>query len=67
LQGIANQLSDVFTNSKRLAANTPERIKVPEGKLINVATNELKARLKRGRLIGAKERNLRKRKTSRNP
>ena len=67
MQCIANQLPDVFTDSKRLATNTPERIKVLEGKLINVAANESKARLKHGRLVGAKERNPKKRKTSRNP
>jgi hypothetical protein len=67
LQGIANQLPDVFTDSKRLAANTPARIEVPKGKLINVTANESKARLKRGRPIGAKERNHKKRKTSRSP
>ena len=69
MQGIANQLLDVFTDSKRLVkshisvANTLARIEVSEGKLINVATNELKARLKRRRPVGAKDRNTRKRKT----
>ena len=64
MQGIANQLLYVFTNSKRLAANTPARIEVPERKLINVEANESKACLKRGRLVGAKDRNPRKRKNS---
>jgi hypothetical protein len=63
LQGIVNQLPDVFTNSKRLAANTSSQIEVPEGKLINVVANESKARLKRGRPVGAKERNPMRRKT----
>ena len=49
MQGIANQLPYVFTNSKRLAANTSTQIEVLEGKLINVAANESKAHLKRGR------------------
>jgi hypothetical protein len=69
LQGIANQLPNVISNSKRLVkshipvANTLVRIEVLEGKLINVAANESKARLKRGRLVSAKDRNPRKRKT----
>ena len=67
MQGIANQLLDIFTDNKRLATNTPARIEVPEGKLINVPANESKARLKRGRPVSAKERNHRKRKTSRSP
>ena len=67
MQGIANQLPDVFTISKRLAGNTPAQIEVPEGKLINVAANESKARLKRGRPVSTKERHPRKRKTNRSP
>ena len=63
MQGIANQLPNVFTDSKRLATNTPAQVEVSEGKLINVLANESKARLKRGRPVGAKERNLRRRKT----
>uniref|UniRef100_A0A2N9IV50 Reverse transcriptase Ty1/copia-type domain-containing protein n=1 Tax=Fagus sylvatica TaxID=28930 RepID=A0A2N9IV50_FAGSY len=68
LQGIANQLPDVFTDSKKivkshiLAANNPARIEVPEGQLINIAANESKTRLKRGRPVGAKDKIPRKRK-----
>jgi hypothetical protein len=69
LQGIANQLPDVFTDSKKivkshiLTANNPARIEVPKGQLINIAANESKTRLKRGRLVGAKDKISRKRKT----
>uniref|UniRef100_A0A2N9GX57 Reverse transcriptase Ty1/copia-type domain-containing protein n=2 Tax=Fagus sylvatica TaxID=28930 RepID=A0A2N9GX57_FAGSY len=68
LQGIANQLPDVFTDSKKIvkshipAANNPARIEVPEGQLINIAANESKTRLKRGRPVGAKDKIPRKRK-----
>uniref|UniRef100_A0A2N9ITN2 Reverse transcriptase Ty1/copia-type domain-containing protein n=1 Tax=Fagus sylvatica TaxID=28930 RepID=A0A2N9ITN2_FAGSY len=68
LQGIANQLPDVFTDSKKivkshiLAANNPVRIEVPEGQLINIAANESKTRLKCGRLVSAKDKIPRKRK-----
>ena len=68
MQYIANQLSDVFTDSKKivkshiLAANNPARIEVPEGQLINIATNESKTCLKRGRHVGAKDKITRKRK-----
>jgi hypothetical protein len=61
LQSIANQLLDAFTDNKKivkshiLAANTPAKIEVPVGQLINIATNESKARLKHGRPIGAKD------------
>ena len=68
MQGISNQLPDIFTDNKRLikshipAANTSARIEVPKGKLINVVTNESKACLKHGKHVGAKDRNLIKRK-----
>jgi hypothetical protein len=68
LQGIANQLPDVFTDSKKIvkshipAANNPAWIEVPEGQLINIAANESKTRLKRGRPVGAKDKIPRKRK-----
>ena len=61
MQGITNQLPDVFTDSKKIvkshipAANIPARIEVPEGKLINITANESKAHLKQGRPIGAKD------------
>ena len=69
LQGIANQLPDVFTDSKKivkshiLTANNPARIEVPKGQLINIAANEFKTRLKSGRPVGAKNKIFRKRKT----
>jgi hypothetical protein len=68
LQGIANQLPDVFTDSKKIvkshipAANNPAQIEVPEGQLINIVANEFKTRLKRGRPVGAKDKIPRKRK-----
>jgi hypothetical protein len=43
-------------------ANTPARIKVPEGQLIYIAVNGSKTRLKRGRSVGAKDKIPRKRK-----
>ena len=67
MQGIANQLPYVFTNSKKTvkshipAANTPTRIEVPIGQSINTTTNESKPRLKHGRPIGSKDKIPRKR------
>ncbi|XP_019264929.1 PREDICTED: uncharacterized protein LOC109242531 [Nicotiana attenuata] len=66
LQNIANQLPDAFTNLPRVtkshipAANAPIRIDVPVGQSINL--NESNLRLKRGRPIGSKDKNPRKRK-----
>jgi len=60
LQSIANQLPNVFIDSKKimkshiLAANTLARIEVPVGQSINTTTNEFKPHLKRGRLVGIK-------------
>ena len=60
MQGIANQLLDVFTDNKKivkshiLVANTSARIEVPVGQLVNTAANESKPHLKRGRPIGVK-------------
>jgi hypothetical protein len=68
LQSIANQLPDAFTDNKKIikshisAANTPAKIEVIVGQLTNTAANESKARLKRGRPIGAKDKIPRKRK-----
>jgi hypothetical protein len=76
LQGIANQLPHVFTDSKKIvkshipATNNPARIEVPEGQLINIAANESKTRLKHGRPVGAKQNSLEEentRKTSCSP
>lgn len=68
LQGIANQLPDVFIDNKKivkshiLAVNTPARIEVPVEKLVNTATNESKPHLKCGKLVGVKDKIPQKRK-----
>ena len=68
MQGIANQLPDVFTDNKKIVkshiptANTPARIEVPVEKLVNTAANESKPHLKRGKLVGVKDKIPRKRK-----
>ena len=68
LQGIANQLLDVFTDSKKivksyiLASNILAQIEASEGKLINIIANESKARLKHERPVGAKDKIPRRRK-----
>ena len=49
-----------------LDANIPAWIEVPEGKLIDITANESKARLKRGRPVGAKDKIPQKRKTLEN-
>ena len=66
LQNLANQLPDAFTDLNRVtkshipAVNAPIKIDVPEGQL--QVASESKARLKRGRPIGSKDKNPRKRK-----
>ena len=68
LQNIANQLPDAFIDTKKVtrshipAANTLARIIVPEGQSRDGKANESKARLKRGRPIGSKDKAPRKRK-----
>ncbi|XP_031276981.1 uncharacterized protein LOC116135414 [Pistacia vera] len=68
LQNVANQLLDAFTDLKRVTksdiptANAPIRIDVPEGQL--PVANESKARLKRGRPIGSKDKNPRKKRVA---
>ncbi|KAJ9536411.1 hypothetical protein OSB04_un000403 [Centaurea solstitialis] len=70
LQGLANQLPDTFTDPKRVtkshvpAANAPIKIDVPEGQ--NNMSNESRARLKRGRPLGSKDKNPRKKKGANN-
>lgn len=65
LQNIANQLPDAFTDPKRVtksyipAANAPIRIEVPKE---HISANDSKPQLKRGRPIGSKDKNPRKRK-----
>ena len=69
LQGLANQLPDVFIDSTKVikshipAANILARIEIPIGKLQRSMTNEPKPRLKRGRPIGSKGTIPRKRKS----
>ncbi|KAK5813179.1 hypothetical protein PVK06_028627 [Gossypium arboreum] len=66
LQNIANQLPDSFTDLKRitkshiLAKNAPIRIDIPIRQI--VSAKESNPRLKRGRPIGSKDKNPRKRK-----
>ncbi|CAA7051315.1 unnamed protein product [Microthlaspi erraticum] len=66
LQGLANQLPEAFADPKRVirshipAENAPIRLNVPEGH--NQIATESKTRQKRGRPIGSKDRNPRKRK-----
>ena len=61
MQGIANQLPDVFIDNKKIvtshipATNTLAWIEVPVGKSINTAANESKPHLKCGRHIGVKD------------
>ena len=63
MQNLANRLPDSFTDPKRVtkshvpAINAPIRIDVQEGQ-----STESKTRLKRGRPIGSKDKNPRKRK-----
>lgn len=72
MQTIANQLTDAFTDNEKIVkshiptANTLAKIEVPVGQSINIATNESKARLKRGRPISANDKILRKRKAQGN-
>ena len=67
LQNLANQLSDAFTDTKKVTkshvspANTPARIDVPKGQL----ANESQKRLKRGRPFGSKDTTPQKRRTQR--
>ena len=69
LQNLANQLPNAFTDAKKVtkshvpAANAPIKIDVPVGQSI---ANESKARLKRGRPIGSRDKNPRKRKGANN-
>ena len=70
LQSIANQLPDAFADTKLVtkshipAANTPARVEMPHERGVEDNTRESKIRLKRGRPIGSKDKNPRKRKES---
>ena len=61
MQGIANQLLDVFTDNKKivkshiLVANTSARIEVPIGQSVNTAANKSKPHLKCGRPVSVKD------------
>jgi hypothetical protein len=72
LQSITNQLPDAFTDNKKIikshiqTANTPAKIEVHVRQLTNTTANESKARLKRGRPIGANDKIPRKRKAQEN-
>ena len=61
LQGIANQLSDVFTDNKKIVkshiptANTLTWIEVPVRQSVNTVANESKSHPKRGRPISVKD------------
>ncbi|XP_024009984.1 uncharacterized protein LOC112085177 [Eutrema salsugineum] len=68
LQSIANQLPDAFADTKTVtkshitAANTPARIDIPQERGKADDTRESRTRLKRGRPVGSKNKNPRKRK-----
>ena len=70
LQGLANQLPDAFTDPKRVtkshipAVNAPVKVDVPTGQAFQA--NESKPQFKRGRPIGSKDKNPRKRKGAKN-
>ena len=70
LQNLANQLPDAFTDPKRVtkshipAANAPIKIDVPVGQ--STIENKPETRMKRGRPIGSKDKNPRKRKGAMN-
>ena len=61
-------MPDAFTDLKRItkshisAKNVPIRIDVPKEPFTNVIANESKTHLKRGRPLGSKDQNPRKRK-----
>ena len=61
MQGLANQLLDVFIDIKKVTkshvsvVNALTHIDVPEGQLENVIASESKTRLKRGGPIGSKD------------
>ncbi|GJY35737.1 hypothetical protein Tco_0421115 [Tanacetum coccineum] len=68
LQEIANQLPDAFTDTKRVskshipAVNAPTRVEIPNKQAGDNIAQESQKRLKRGRPIGSKDKNPRKRK-----
>ncbi|GJY04585.1 hypothetical protein Tco_0370525 [Tanacetum coccineum] len=72
IQVIANQLPNAFTDTKRVtksyiqAVNAPARVEIPDIESDEKVTQESKARLKRGRPVGSKDKNPRKRKAIEN-
>ncbi|GJX96538.1 hypothetical protein Tco_0352336 [Tanacetum coccineum] len=68
LQEVANQLPDAFTDTKRVikshipAVNAPARVEIPNKQAGDNIAQESQKRLKRGRPIGSKDKNPRKRK-----
>ncbi|GKB03583.1 hypothetical protein Tco_0831726 [Tanacetum coccineum] len=68
LQEITNQLPEAFTDTKRVtkshipAANAPARVEIPNKQAGDNIAQESQKRLKRGRPIGSKDKNPRKRK-----
>ena len=68
LQKIANQMSDAFTDLKRItkshipAENVPIRIDVPKGPSTSVIANESKTLLMCGKPLSSNDQNPRKRK-----
>ncbi|KAL0533448.1 hypothetical protein IC582_030288 [Cucumis melo] len=68
LQSVANQMPDAFTDTKKMtksyipAANAPSRIEIPTQKVDTI--NESTLRQKRGRPMGSKDKNPRKRKVT---
>ncbi|GJY22069.1 hypothetical protein Tco_1399135 [Tanacetum coccineum] len=72
MQEITNQLSDAFTNTKRVtksyipAVNAPARVEMPYLKSDDKVNQESKALLKCGRPVGSKDKNPRKGKATEN-
>ncbi|KAL0376758.1 UNVERIFIED_CONTAM: Copia protein [Sesamum calycinum] len=68
LQNVANSLPDAFIDTKKvtkshiLAENVPARLEVPEVTLTQTKASESQIRRKRGRPLGSKDANPRKRK-----
>ncbi|KAL0341184.1 UNVERIFIED_CONTAM: hypothetical protein Sradi_4635200 [Sesamum radiatum] len=67
LQNVANRLPDAFIDTKKvtnhiLAENIPARLEVPEVTLTQTKASESQIRRKRGRPLGSKDANPRKRK-----
>ncbi|KZV21423.1 serine/threonine-protein kinase fray2 [Dorcoceras hygrometricum] len=69
LQRIANQMPDAFVDTKGVtkshihAINAPARIEIPKKQIENKDVHDVITRLKRGRPIGSKDKNPRKRKS----